>query len=133
MRRIHRILVLAIAVWMLPPFSSLLLGQTVVTLQETGAPSRRVDLVIVGDGYTAAELGKFASDVDQFLAGVFAQEPFREYRNYFNVRRIDIASPESGADHPERTPQVFRNTVFDAAYNCSNIQRLICVSTSKVL
>jgi hypothetical protein len=102
-------------------------------LQITGDSSRRVDLVIVGDGYTSGELGKFAADVTNFLAGVFAQEPFKEYKNYFNVRRIDVASAESGADHPERNPPVLKNTAFDATYNCSGIQRLICVSTAKVL
>ena len=81
----------------------------------------------------ATELGKFASDVNLFLAGFFQEEPFREYRNYFNVRRIDVASAESGVDHPERTPPVFKNTAFDATYNCSGIQRLICVSTGKVV
>src|SRR5678816_434410 len=75
-------------------------------LQVTGDSSRRVDIVIVGDGYTSGELGKFAADVTNFLAGVFAQEPFKEYKNYFNVRRIDVASAESGADHPERNPPV---------------------------
>ena len=109
------------------------LAQTVTPWLESGDPSKRVDIVVVGDGYTAAELGDFASDVNQFFSGIFAQEPFREYKNYFNVRRIDIASNESGADHPERTPAVVRDTAFDAAYNCGNIQRLICVSTSKVL
>src|SRR5688572_32227836 len=99
------------------------LAQTVTPWLESGDPTKRVDIVVVGDGYTAEELGDFASDVNQFFNGVFAQEPFREYKNYFNVRRIDIASNDSGADHPERVPPVVRNTAFDAAYNCGNIQR----------
>jgi len=110
-----------------------LYAQVVVPLQETGPSNRRLDLAILGDGYTSGELGKFATDVNQFLAEVFAQEPFYEYRNFLNVRRIDVASNQSGADHPERVPQEFKDTAFDATYNCANIQRLICVSNSKVL
>jgi hypothetical protein len=71
--------------------------------------------------------------VNQFLNTVWSQEPFHEYRNYFNVRRIDVASAQSGVDHPERTPPVFKDTAFDAAYNCAGTQRLVCVNTTKVL
>ena len=39
--------------------------------------------------------------------------------------RIRRRSPGTGS-------QVFKNTAFDATYNCSSIQRLICVNTSKV-
>jgi hypothetical protein len=109
-----------------------LYGQVVVPLQVTGDSAKRVDIAVLGDGYTADELGKFATDVNQFLAGFFAQSPFDEYKNFLNVWRIDVASNESGADHPEQTPPVFKDTAFDATYNCAGIQRLICVSTSKV-
>src|SRR6185295_8282424 len=85
------------------PLRGTVYGQVVVPLQVTGDPAKRVDLAILGDGYTTGELGKFATDVNQFLAGVFAQSPFDEYKNFLNVRRIDVASNESGADHPERT------------------------------
>ena len=126
-----RRIILIILTWIVIAHSSLLFGQ-VVTLQETGSSAKRIDVVLVGDGYTSDELDKFASDVNTFLTGFFQEEPFREYRNYFNVRRIDVASLESGVDHPERSPAVFKNTAFDATYNCSGIQRLICVSTGKV-
>ena len=104
----------------------------VTSVRMTGDPSNRVDLVVLGDGYTAGELGQYAADVESFLAGFFVATPFAEYATYFNVHRIDVVSNESGADHPNRTPQVFRDTAFDATYNCAGIQRLVCVNTSKV-
>ncbi len=100
------------------------------TIVNNGDPQNRVDLVILGDGYTAAESQKFRSDVQTFVQGFFSQEPFREYQNYFNVHRIDVVSNQSGADHPERS--FFVDTAFDAAYNCEGIQRLICVDGFKV-
>ena len=39
-------------------------------------------------------------------------------------------SSQSGADHPERAS--FVNTALDATYNCTGIQRLICVNNGKV-
>jgi hypothetical protein len=100
------------------------------TIRNNGNPQNRVDIAILGDGYTAAELPKYKTDVQTFLDGIFAQEPFKEYQSYFNVYRIDVTSNQSGADHPEKG--VFVDTALDATYNCNGIQRLICVDVTKV-
>ena len=108
-------------------------GAPAVTVVNNGDPANRVDLAILGDGYTTAELDKYADDVQQLLQAFFAQEPFQEYQRYFNVHRVDVVSNESGADHPERSPPVFKDTALDATYNCAGIQRLICVDLSTAL
>jgi hypothetical protein len=64
-------------------------GEPVTTIRNNGDSANRVDLVILGDGYTSSELTKFASDVENAVVGLFDQEPFKEYKNYFNVHRID--------------------------------------------
>jgi IgA peptidase M64 len=107
-------------------------GEPVTTIRNNGDPANRLDLVILGDGYQASELGKYATDVENFIQSFFAQRPFDEYQHYFNVHRIDVTSNQSGADHPELSPQVLVDTAFDATYNCVGIQRLICVDESKV-
>src|SRR6476661_2799951 len=112
--------------------SSRAFGEPVTTIRNNGDPANRVNMVILGDGYTSAELAKYAMDAENAVAGFFAQEPFKEYQRYFNVFRIDVTSAESGADHPEAIPPISKNTAFDAAYNCDNIERLICVDVSKV-
>ena len=108
------------------------LAEPSTTIRNNGSPSNRVDVTILGDGYTAAEMGKYASDVEAFVTGFFAQQPFDEYQFLFNVHRVDVVSAQSGADHPERSPAVFKNTALDATYNCAAIQRLICVDMTKV-
>ena len=105
-------------------------AEPVTTIQNNGDPANRIDIVVLGDGYTAGELGKYATDVQNMIDGWFAQEPFKEYRGYFNVLRIDVTSNQSGADHPELG--TFVDTALDATYNCSGIQRLICVDFAKV-
>jgi hypothetical protein len=96
----------------------------------SGVSANRLDLVMLGDGYTAAELPKFASDVRTFVGGFFAQQPYAEYAPYFNVHRVDVASEESGASHPELG--VSRTTAFSAYYNCGGTLRRICVDISAV-
>ena len=107
-------------------------AETFTTIRNNGDSANRVDLVVLGDGYAANEIAKYKSNVESFVRGLFAQEPFTEYKQYFNVHRVDVISNQSGADHPERTPPVFRDTALDAAYNCAGIQRLICINIAKV-
>lgn len=106
-------------------------AEPVTTLQNSGSSANRVDLVVLGDGYTAADMAKYASDVTNAVNGFFASSPYNEYRNFFNVYRVDVTSAESGADHD--TPSVIRkDTAFDGTYDCAGIQRLVCVNNTKV-
>jgi hypothetical protein len=107
-------------------------AEPVATIRSNGPTANRVDLVIMGDGFTSAQVasGAYAAQIELQVQRLFAQEPYLEYANFFNVHRIDVTSVQAGADHPERG--VFVDTALNAAYNCSNIQRLICVSTANV-
>ncbi len=107
-------------------------AEPVTTIRSNGSPSNRVDIVVLGDGYTSTEIaaGKFAADTENAIVGFFAQQPFAEYPRHFNVHRIDVTSVESGADHPSRA--IFRDTALHATYDCSGITRLICVNFSAV-
>lgn len=73
--------------------------RTVATVRED---SQQVVLVFVSDGYRKDELTKFRDDVDAFWHFFCQQPPFDsdEVRERFNVYRIDVASTDSGADHP---------------------------------
>src|SRR5262245_53968132 len=105
-------------------------GETVVTVRQTGDSSNRVDVAILGDGYTAAEMAKYSADVNALIAQLFNQDPFRTYRSFFNVHRVDVVSAESGADKP--VEGIFKNTALGAFYYCGGIDRLICVDSFAV-
>jgi hypothetical protein len=95
------------------------------TIVNNGPPENRVDIAIMGDGYTAALMDRYRSDVERFVRLWFEQEPYKEYHRYFNVHRIDLVSKQSGADHPERSR--FIDTALNARYGCEGTQRAICV------
>lgn len=100
------------------------------TLVDSGAAADRLDLVFVGDGYTAAELGKWQADAQTVVNGLMSDPLFNVYRRRINIRRVDVASAESGVDEPDLG--VYRDTAMDAAFNCANIDRLLCANTAKV-
>jgi len=68
----------------------------VVPIQVTGDAAKRFSLVILSEGYTAADMPKFREHVDKHLNILWALEPFRSYRNYINVYAVEIVSGESG-------------------------------------
>src|SRR3954468_352302 len=84
----------------------------IVPLQVTGPASERLNLVILGDGYTAAEMQKFRDQVDKHLNIQWSFEPFKSYRNYFNVYMIEVESPVSGISCDPDDGNVRRNTPF---------------------
>jgi hypothetical protein len=100
------------------------------TVSRNGPPANRIDIAVLGDGYTSAEMGTYADDVRRTVLALFGQEPFHGYRTYFNVHRVDVVSAESGSDHP--ASGVFRDTALDSFYDCAGITRLICVDYGKV-
>ncbi|MFJ9338997.1 M64 family metallopeptidase [Streptomyces sp. NPDC101733] len=98
---------------------------------DNGPVSDRLDVVIVGDGYTAAELDRFHADARAKWAEVTAVEPYTAYRDLFNVWTVDAVSAESGTSG-DPGPEVVRDTALGAYFWCEDIERLLCVDRTKV-
>src|SRR5262249_9990544 len=56
-----------------------------IALQRSGDPAHKVDLLLLGDGYTARERRKFESDARRLMDVLFSTSPFKERRQDFNV------------------------------------------------
>ena len=80
-------------------------GDEVRTLTRNGPPANRIDLVFMGDGYTAAERDKFFADITRLSAEMFASRSLRSYLPLFNVHAVFRASEQSGVgvDVPGKT------------------------------
>lgn len=89
---------------------------TVVPLQITGPPQDRLNLVVLGDGYTAEELPEFREQVDRHLNVQWSIEPFRSYRDYFNVYMVEVVSAESGISCDPDDGNVRRDTPLRLQY-----------------
>ncbi len=97
------------------------------TTLDNGDPANRIDLVTVGDGYTAAQLSAYATHAANWENAFLTTPPFSLYQNYFNFHRVDVISAESGVDHDPTFP-TFRNTALGMGFWCNNIERLLCVN-----
>jgi hypothetical protein len=96
------------------------LGLTKVV--DAGLPGDKWNIVLVAEGFTAAEVVSFQGFVDDFVAEFYAQPPFNEdaVACAINLYRLEVSSTESGADFPDcdgdGTAATTAATYFDASY-----------------
>src|SRR4051794_220497 len=96
-----------------------------------GPTATKVDLLVIGEGYTAGEMTKFHADVKRLLPALFEQEPFKSRRSDFNVRALDLPAPESGVNRPNAG--VFRRTPLSAEYNIFDSERYVLTLDNRAL
>ena len=101
------------------------------TVLENGPASAKVDLLVLGDGYTDAELPKFHADVKRLVGELFATEPFKSRRADFNVRAIDLPSDRSGVHRPQAGAH--RRTLLGTEYNIFDSERYALVLDDRTL
>jgi hypothetical protein len=72
----------------------------VTVLLNSGSLDEKIDLCIIGDGYSAGERGKFIDDAKRAMGYLFSTAPYSEHRSAFNVRAVFVASKSSGILDP---------------------------------
>ena len=105
-------------------------GEVLVVEQvKNGPPAHKVDLVILGEGYTAAETDKFRRDLSRFSGILLAQEPYASLRERFNITGLLKPSAESGCDEPSYGS--FRNTALGASFDAFGSERYLLVEDNR--
>ena len=112
----------AVATLVLRPLSASGRGRTL--LGSRSAQARGVNLVVLGDGYRAAEQELLQRDAGALVSLLQSDPGTRRHLAAFNIHVIESVSLDSGADDDRFSDT--RDTRFDSYYNCSQVQRLIC-------
>jgi len=92
-------------------------------LHDSGDPAKKLDLLILGDGYTAAERAKFERDARRLVAVLLATSPFKERQRDINVWGLSPASPQSGISRPSQ--QIFHRTALGTTYDAFDSERYV--------
>jgi hypothetical protein len=71
-----------------------------VAIRHNGDPAHKVDLLLLGDGYTAAQMDKFQKDARRLADRLFSVSPFKERASDFNVWALAVPVPASGVSRP---------------------------------
>ncbi len=98
---------------------------------KSGDPHTKVDIAILGEGYTLKEEKKFESDFKRFTKIFLNQEPYKSYKNNFNIYGVFKPSEESGVDEP--THGVYKNTALSCSFNSLGSERYMLTEDNKAL
>src|SRR5215510_6155019 len=102
-----------------------------LTIQKTGEPETRVDFLILGDGYTAAEAKKFEADARRLTEVLFSTSPFKENRRSFNVWALAPPAAESGISRP--STGIYRDSPLGATYDAFGSERYVLTFDNRAL
>lgn len=67
---------------------------------KSGSPAEKIDIAIIGEGYTESEADTFYEDANAATESIFSYEPFRSNKDKFNVVAVAAPSKESGVSIP---------------------------------
>ncbi len=101
----------------------------VVVIEQNGDPARKVDLLILGDGYTSAERDKFVNKAKEMTEILFAVSPFKERRSDFNVWALAPPAAQSGVSRP--STGIYRDSPLGASYDAFRSERYVLTTDNK--
>lgn len=101
------------------------------TILNNGPNSSRMNVVLVAEGFTAAQQTTFNNLCDDFVTAVQAEYWYPLFGDAINVHRLNVASTDSGTDQPATCPDGATGsgatpaTYFDAHFCNSDIWRCL--------
>ncbi len=69
------------------------------SLMRNGDPHDCVDIVILSEGFTRQEMGRFDSICNLFVEHLFTYEPFKSNKKKFNISQVYVPSMRSGVSN----------------------------------
>lgn len=102
-----------------------------IEIQKNGDSASKVDFLILGDGYTAAEAAKFEQDARRMTEVLFNTSPFKERRRDFNVWALCPPAAESGVSRP--STGVYHDSPLGATYDAFGSERYVLTFDNRAL
>ena len=102
-----------------------------IPIKVSGPSPRKVDLLVLGDGYTRAEMPKFEADVRRLAQHLFEVSPFKERANDFNVWALAVPTQESGVSRP--STGVHHASALGTRYDIFGSERYVLTLDNRAL
>jgi len=100
----------------------------IFTIGQSGPAANKIDILVTGDGFTAAEEAKFTQAAYDLVGRVVQVEPYKSNRSAFNFWGAFIASNVSGV---AVWPQAYLDTAYRSRIDCDGTKpRIICLDTA---
>jgi hypothetical protein len=98
---------------------------------DNGSPEKKVDLLIIGDGYAKADMQKFRDDAKHYSDVLLGTSPFKERKKDFNVWIIEVESKESGIDKPGKNE--WKENALGSMYDTFGSARYVLTEENRTL
>jgi len=102
-----------------------------IEIEKNGDPATKVDFLIMGDGYTAAEKAKFERDARRLIELLFATSPYKEHRKEFNVWGLCPPAAESGISRP--STGIHRASPLGTSYDAFGSERYVLTFDNRAM
>ncbi|HEX8602113.1 MAG TPA: M64 family metallopeptidase [Pseudoduganella sp.] len=102
-----------------------------IPLRVSGPSPQKVDLLILGDGYTQAELGKFEATAKRLADYLFTVSPFKERAQDFNVWGLAVPTTESGVSRP--STGTHHASALNTRYDIFGSERYVLTTDNRAL
>ena len=88
-------------------------------LLKSGSEADCIDVAILAEGYTEAEMDLFYKDAEKACESLFFYEPFKSMKSRFNIVAVASPSKDSGVSVPRKNDwkQTAFNSHFDTFYS----------------
>ena len=102
-----------------------------VRIYGNGDPNKSVDLAFIAEGYKSDEMAKFRDDVKKMADALFAEAPFRTFKDRFNIWAVEAISEDSGTDIPGK--KVYANTALNSSFYTFDLDRYLTTQDIKAV
>lgn len=99
---------------------------TLYPLFTNGPTTNRLNVVVLAEGYMTNQLSGFLYDATNAVNNLLGQQPYQEYKRYFNAYAIFVASAQAGSDHPV-SGGTLKNTYFNSSFDSYGISQLLTI------
>ncbi|NHZ63104.1 peptidase M64 [Massilia sp. CCM 8694] len=102
-----------------------------IPIRVSGPSPAKVDLLVMGDGYSAGEMKKFEADARRLADHLFTVSPFKERAGDFNVWGIAVPTIESGVSRP--STGVHHASALGTRYDIFGSERYVLTLDNRAL
>jgi len=102
-----------------------------IAIRVNGPSPAKVDLLIMGDGYTAADMKKFEADARRLADHLFTVSPFKERAADFNVWGLAVPTAQSGVSRP--STGVHHASALGTRYDIFGSERYVLTLDNRAL
>lgn len=100
-------------------------------LLQSGSDEDRIDVAIMAEGYTEAEMDLFYRDAQAACDAIFEHEPFKQLKDRFNVVAVASPSEDSGVSIPRENK--WKSTAVSSHFDTFYSDRYLTTRSVKAI